>query len=466
MNRLFRNFSYAVIAQGISYLLSIITGLVVPKMLGVDEYGYWQLFVFYGSYVNFCMLGIHDGMYLRLGGREYKDLDYAREGSQFKRLMQLEMIMAFVFMAIAAFAVDDGSRSFVFASLGIYLVLINACQYLGELFQAVNETPVFSKATMINKILYMVIVVLLLWLRVYDFRPYVIGMILCALTQMLYYLWKGKDLFKARKKYAFRNIFKYLAEDAGSGWKIMIGGYAAMLIIGFGRSVIDFKWGIATFGKLSVAISLINMVMQFINQIAIVLFPALRTVTETEQKSLYQSVRKVLFFVLPLAYFVYFPLAFLIKLWLPLYSDSITYLAVLLPMCVFDAKTNMLSLTYLKVLRKEKDILRINVLSLLLNVILIVVGLSFFDNLYTILLAMVASGVIRSVVFDIYMMKVFKVNTVVENLIEITFMFTFVIGNLLAPIVTLSLIVIEYVVLALLLRHKDLSVFKKLMKKF
>lgn len=40
-------------AQGVSFLCSCITTLLVPKLLGVEEFAYWQLFVFYASYVSF-----------------------------------------------------------------------------------------------------------------------------------------------------------------------------------------------------------------------------------------------------------------------------------------------------------------------------------------------------------------------------------------------------------------------------
>ena len=65
------NLIYALIAQTISLLLSLIISFIVPKFLGVEEFGYWQLFVFYSSYVNIAQLGISDGLYLRLGGENY-----------------------------------------------------------------------------------------------------------------------------------------------------------------------------------------------------------------------------------------------------------------------------------------------------------------------------------------------------------------------------------------------------------
>ena len=43
------NLAYAIVAQGVGLLSSILTSLVLPKFLGVEDYAYWQLFLLYSS---------------------------------------------------------------------------------------------------------------------------------------------------------------------------------------------------------------------------------------------------------------------------------------------------------------------------------------------------------------------------------------------------------------------------------
>ena len=47
----------------------------MSKLIGVEKYGYWQLYLFYTSYVGFFQLGWNDGIYLRYGGEDYNNLD-------------------------------------------------------------------------------------------------------------------------------------------------------------------------------------------------------------------------------------------------------------------------------------------------------------------------------------------------------------------------------------------------------
>lgn len=54
-----KNLSYTLTSNLVSLAISSLVVLVVPKLIGVEEYGYWQLYMFFTSYVGFYIL---DGM--------------------------------------------------------------------------------------------------------------------------------------------------------------------------------------------------------------------------------------------------------------------------------------------------------------------------------------------------------------------------------------------------------------------
>lgn len=71
----FLPFIYAFATNGCSFLISALSTLVIPRFIGITEYGYWQLYMFYVSYVGIFHLGWNDGIYLRYGGKQYDSLD-------------------------------------------------------------------------------------------------------------------------------------------------------------------------------------------------------------------------------------------------------------------------------------------------------------------------------------------------------------------------------------------------------
>ena len=81
-HRLARNISYSVIANLVSFLVGVTVVLLVPKLLGVEEYGYFQLFLFFISYVGFFHFGWADGIVLRYAGEHWERLNRPRFAGQ------------------------------------------------------------------------------------------------------------------------------------------------------------------------------------------------------------------------------------------------------------------------------------------------------------------------------------------------------------------------------------------------
>ena len=78
-----RNFSYAFAAQGVALAVGCLTNLILPRVLGAEDFSWWQLFTFYATYIPCLALGLNDGVYLRYGGRDKSQLDPAALRSQF-----------------------------------------------------------------------------------------------------------------------------------------------------------------------------------------------------------------------------------------------------------------------------------------------------------------------------------------------------------------------------------------------
>ena len=49
------NISFTVIANLLKLITSFILTIVVPRYLGVTQYGYWQLFLLYTTYMMGCI---------------------------------------------------------------------------------------------------------------------------------------------------------------------------------------------------------------------------------------------------------------------------------------------------------------------------------------------------------------------------------------------------------------------------
>ena len=77
------NIAYTLSSNLISLVISMIVTFIVPKQLGVENYGYFQLYMLYANFTGFLHLGWADGLFLRYGGEYYSKLNKRKLGGQF-----------------------------------------------------------------------------------------------------------------------------------------------------------------------------------------------------------------------------------------------------------------------------------------------------------------------------------------------------------------------------------------------
>ena len=108
---LVKNISYSFCANIFSLLVSIFMVMVVPKFLSISDYGLWQLFLFYFSYLGFFHFGWEDGIYLRYAGTEFLSLDRKLFAGQFYSIILLQLIFAVGVILISLWcSIEDNKR--------------------------------------------------------------------------------------------------------------------------------------------------------------------------------------------------------------------------------------------------------------------------------------------------------------------------------------------------------------------
>jgi len=109
--------------------------------------------------------------------------------------------------------------------------------------------------------------------------------------------------------FSFREAF----ENISVGIKLMFSNIASMLVIGFVRFGIERTWDVSTFGKVSLTLSISNLLMLFINAIGIIIFPVLRRIDQRKISLIYMTIRDLLMTVLLGVLLTYYPLKMILS---------------------------------------------------------------------------------------------------------------------------------------------------------
>lgn len=463
-----KNTIYAFGAQFITLALSLLMSLFVPKILGVEEFGYWQLFLFYSTYVGFFHFGLTDGVYLRLGGQKYEELNSRWVSSQFWILCVIQIIFTFGIILVQGLIPMEVERQTAIRLVAVYMITANLTWYIGYVFQAVNCMKNYAISVIIDRAVFLVIVIIGLFINGLKASFFIYSYVITKFLALIYLLIKSNDIIR----FEILPIKQTLNEAWNSikiGINLTISSVSSIFTLGIGRFIVDLLWGIEAFGKFSFSLSLTNFFLTFISQVSLVLFPTLRRVDKKQMHDFYNTSRRILSIILPLILVAYIPIKLIVGLWLPQYLESLRYLAILLPLCIFDGKMQMLCNTFFKVLRKERFLLYINLLSMLISILFAVIGGFLIKNINFILIGMVISITFRSIISEIYIEKIFDqdINNLIKSLILEVIMiciFMFVSWNL-PDLTSFNIMIFTYIVY-IYINKNDIIFVKNRFKKY
>jgi len=414
-------------ANIVTFLVSAIMIAVVPKLLGVEEYGYFQLYLFCSSYAIFFHFGIPNGIYLRYGGKDYKELDNKLFTSQFWMMMAYVLLLVVIGSIIAYFTLGAEKTGLILILTNLCALIIIPRDFILLMFQATYRIKDYVKATIIDRMVYVSFVMILLALGSRDYISLILADLLGKVIALTWLLFLCREMIFTKITHLKLGL-QELIKNITSGGKILLSNIADLMLIGIMRMGIEYKWSIETFGKVSLTLSLSNLMMVVINAVSIVIYPMLRRTSKEELPKFYSILRNILMIPLLGMMIIYYPMKQIFALWLPRYADSLMYIALLFPICIYESKMTMLVYTYLKNLRKETWILIINLVSVLVSFLVSLVTLFLLNSLTITVASIVLILAFRCIFAEIIVSKKIEIkikkDIILELLMCIVFMVT------------------------------------------
>ncbi|MEA1010165.1 hypothetical protein U2H24_10605 [Bacillus cereus] len=450
-----KNFSYTFITHVLATVISIVLILIVPRFISINDYGYWQLYIFYISYISYMSLGLTDGAYLRYGGYEYKDLNKKVFVSQYWFLVVLEIFISSSIVLFYILVSSSTSKTIVVLFTCLAGILIVPRSLLMFMLQATNRIKESSIMLMIERVIYFILVIAFLISGIKQFEYLIVADIIGKIFSVFYSFYVCKELVFGKFESVKMSI-KEIVINISVGSKLLFANLASMLIIGIVRFFIEANWSIETFGKVALTLSISNMLMLFINAIAAVLFPTLKRTPQEKLPAIYKMVRTLITIPLVGILVFYYPLKVILSAWLPQYADSLTYMALLFPMCLYEGKMLLLINTYLKTLRKEKWMLIINLITVVMSLVLTCVSVFVLKSLNLTILCIILLLAFRCIVAEIYLARFLNIEVKKDIILELSITTIFIVISWYLSVILALFIYLAVYVIYLMIKKKDI----------
>lgn len=401
-NGMKKNIVQTVSVQLVSFLVSVLLNLFLPKYIDEYEYSYWQTFLLYASYVPLLHFGFLDGLMLRYSQYDYGSLNKPLVRSQFKIFILSEIVLALIGFAFAQTV--SGLTKIILSFVSLNVVVLNLYTYTSYLFQLTNRISNYAIQVLILRMTLGVGIVLVVFLGSSRFYQICVVYFIAHLIAIIWGWLNNQGLFLG-PSLSVRESFSEMKENVTAGATLLFANLSAMLLVGGAKLFVQWNCDALVFGQVAFSFNVLNLFLTFVTAASIAIFPSLKRIKKDDLPNFYIKTRNSITPFLFLALLLYFPGYYILNLWLPNYSTSLVYLGIVMPILLFSARVSLLTNNYLKAYRKEKKMLVINAFSVLLAFGLFALAILYFESICLLLLCLVVVIVLHSIVSEITVMK-------------------------------------------------------------
>lgn len=404
----------SLLANGISMLLGMLAVVVLPKYLSIEQYGLYQLYLLYVGFTAMLALGVPEGIYLALGGKREVDLNRQDIKFQFNLLLVLDSLVFFVIALLTCLAESDELRRATLLWV-VFSGLINCVRnYPLFVLQATGKIKEYSISVILERIISMAPITTMVYIGFSNIASLLffdaLGRAVSFVYVMVAFVKFSPRLFLgccSDDVSVFARLRAFLSQTR-SGLQLMIASYASTAIIGIVRIGLEEGWEFSLFAQISLVISIANMLTRLINAVAIPIFPMLKDLSISTIKALYRNASFVITLAFLLLNVLVQPFVQVFAWWVPDYGEALSYVALLVPMCLFESKTAVLVMSLCKSLRKEGVLLAINVTSIVLTSLGTMLCVILGSDIGSLLIFLVVVMGLRCFAGEMYLCRTFS----------------------------------------------------------
>ena len=458
-----KNIVGAVGANIVRLIISIVLTLLLPKLMGQEQYSFWQLYLFYTTYLAYTSLGWCEGFTLKYGGAHYDSLNKPLIIGQVWMLFGYE-ILFFAGLWIIITVLQIERIKYILLILACASAVFDIIRYMVQsVLHTVNRIHEYVRVVLMERLLFAAFASLALVLGYNSAYSLISAEIFARFLSMMYSFGIIKDMVFTRPA-PIRDAFHEAKSEISIGCKLLWAMLASQLVIGIIRFSIEQKWGVLQFGQISLTISLSNMVVSCVSAIGVVIFPMIKRMKNDQMERMYTPTRTLMSVMIWGMMILFAPCKWLLSRWLPQYTQALRYLALLLPLCLFESRTAMLTTTYLKAYREEKNILISNAASVGLSLAAAGITVFFIESLTMAVLAITLLCMFKAYITEYYVCRHLKFSIWRELVIECAMMAAFMIsgwfGGYLVALTTYLTIFVIYLLIEKELVIEGIKVIK------
>lgn len=254
------------IANILNMIFGLATGFILPKYLSVETYAIIKTFQLYLSFVGLFHMGYADGMYLRYGGKNLKDLN---EKNLKKTISTMNIFQIVVSIIMVIISIKLNELLLILFSLDIFGY--NMVDFYKRMYQAIGKFNSYSRIiNIVTALNFISNMMLLLIFRSDNAYLYVLGYVIVDYLIFFVLTLKFSITFNSVKICRFD--FKELTSNIKEGILLLLGNFSSIILTSMDRWFTKILLTTLDFAQYSFAVSIENFLNVAITPVTITFY--------------------------------------------------------------------------------------------------------------------------------------------------------------------------------------------------
>lgn len=324
---------------------------VIPRLVSVEDFGYWRVFLLYSGYAGFLHLGLIEGALLLWAGKPFQLIRPAlRSSLKFIFIQQVALLATGTLLCVTFLR---PRYWLVSISVLLFAALQNITTLLLYALQATRKFGAVGIAVSIPSGGFIILVIVCYFAKIADYRM-LIASYLAGWTFLLLFLWERLQPLKSSAAVAIGPIGK---EFIIAGWPIMLSNLAYGVVQSADKIVVNVTVSIYGFAQYALAASVMAVPIAAIAAVSRVFFPHVAACAPEHHQKAYGLSARLAFLFWSLTVPYYLVLARVVPIMLPKYVEGLPYAKVLLCGTVFLGSIQILQLSFSNIYGRQRQFL-------------------------------------------------------------------------------------------------------------
>lgn len=376
--------------------ISLISGLIIslglPKILSMEDYSDYKIFMLYLSYIGLFHFGLIDGVVVKFAGKTETETGLKMYRSITRLLVRIETMAAILILIIVLVA-TRGEYKFLGIVVAFDIIVHNLLSYYRSIMQITMRYKAYTITGVYGNIFRLFGIFLLFIMEKLNCAScniYIMIYMFGEIAQLIFCVLLCKGITFG-EKLNIREVKPVIMEIFKTGTPLLVAGIISTFILNLDRQFVSILFQKKDYAIYSFSYSIMNIILTLISAMSVVLYPAIKVKKQKELGRYYEDFICILsLFVF--SCFVFIPiLNIFIEWFLPDYKYSFDILRVIFPVVVSLAIMQIVVINFYKTIEITRTYLVISITVFGISFLLNYIGYFFKKSMEAIAVATVLS---------------------------------------------------------------------------